>query len=116
MITFTANPNETILSTSYYLQKTFNQYRGTETLPIENTKGGLNPLWWASSIDSNTIYLKVSVPVRHCGFVDCRANITKVINSGNTSVPLSVDIDVPYSSVNGTIIVSHVCESPSILI
>jgi alpha-N-arabinofuranosidase len=87
LITFTANPNDTILSTSYYLQSMLNHHRGTETLPVENTKGHLNPLWWASQIDEtlNAVYLKV-------------------VNSGNQTVPLSVDIDATYFSVNGTIL------------
>jgi len=87
LITFTANPNETILSTSYYSQSLLNKYRGTETLPVESTKGGLNPLWWVATIDEakDAVYLKV-------------------INSGNTTVPLDVVIDAAYSGVNGTII------------
>lgn len=62
-------------------------YQGTETLPVKNTQGPLNPLWWASSINGNAVYLKV-------------------VNSGNASVPLTTQLDVSWSSVNGTIIVS----------
>ena len=88
LVTFTANPNETILSVSYQLEKMFNTYHGTETLPVTNTAGDINPLFWAASIEgeSNSIYLKV-------------------INSGNTTQSLSVDIDATYSNVNGSIMV-----------
>ena len=61
MVTFTANPNETILSASYYSQRMLNMYRGTENLPVSNTKGDFDPLYWVASIDtpSNAVYLKV---------------------------------------------------------
>ncbi|KAI9689643.1 MAG: hypothetical protein M1820_010141 [Bogoriella megaspora] len=87
MIAFTANHNETLLSVSYWQQWLFARFRGTQTLPVTNSKGDYNPLFWAASIDgpTNEIYLKV-------------------INSGNQTVPLDVNIDAGYSSVNGTII------------
>ena len=87
MIAFTANHNETLLSVSYWQQWLFAHYHGTQTLPIVNSKGDFNPLFWAASIDgpTNEIYLKV-------------------INAGNKTVPLTVDIDTDWSSVNGTIL------------
>ncbi|KAI9814218.1 MAG: hypothetical protein M1827_003384 [Pycnora praestabilis] len=86
-IAFTANPNETVLSVSYYEQQLFANYRGTQSVPVMNTQGDFNPLWWAATIDEplNAVYLKV-------------------INSGNNTVPLSVQLDQPYTNVNGTII------------
>ena len=74
---------------SYQLEKLFNTYHGTETLPVTNTAGDFKPLFWAASIEgeSNSVYLKV-------------------INSGNTTQSLSVDIDATYSNVNGSIMVS----------
>lgn len=68
MISFTAEYNQTVLSTSYYQQKMFNAYRGTQSIPVY---GELNPLYWAASIDNSTgvVYLKV-------------------INTGNNTIPL----------------------------
>jgi len=64
MIAFTANHNETVLSASYWQQKMFATYHGTQTLPVTNSEGDFNPLFWAASIDEplNVAYLKVSSP------------------------------------------------------
>lgn len=58
-ITYTAN--DTLASASYWQQWLFGNYRGTQTLPVMNTVGNLNPLWWVALIDelSNAVYLKV---------------------------------------------------------
>jgi len=87
LLAFTANPDETVLSVSYYQQQLFAHYRGTQTLPVTNTMGDFNPLWWVATIDEPTsaVYLKV-------------------VNSGNSSVPLTVGLEQAYSGVNGTII------------
>lgn len=89
LVSFTADYNQTVLSTSYYLQQLFAHYHGTETLPVTNSAGDFNPLWWSASIDgeANEMYFKV-------------------INSGNSSVPLTVNLGASYSGVNGTILVS----------
>lgn len=65
----------------------FAHFRGTQTLPVTVSKGGINPLFWVASIDTtiNAIYFKI-------------------INIGNSSVALGIDIDTSYSSVNGTIL------------
>lgn len=87
LVSFTADYNQTVLSTSYYLQQLFAHYHGTETLPVTNTEGDFNPLWWSASIDSdvNEVYFKV-------------------INSGNSSIPLTINLGATYSGVNGTIL------------
>lgn len=61
MITFTANHDETVLSTSYWQQYLFGRYRGSHSLPVTNKNGDFNPLFWAASIDNttNTVYFKV---------------------------------------------------------
>ena len=89
LVAYTANHDETVLSASYRLQQLFAHYRGTETLPVTTTSGDFNPLWWVATIDesSNAMYFKV-------------------VNSGNNSIPLTINLDVAYSSVNGTILVS----------
>lgn len=89
LVAYTANTDETVLSSSWYLQSLFSSYRGTETLPLTTTEGDFNPLWWAATIDEtvNVIYFKV-------------------VNSANTSVPLTIDLDVPIASANGSILVS----------
>lgn len=60
MISYEADPSKTVLSTSYWQQLLFAHYRGTETLPVVNTQGDFNPLYWQSSIEDNgSLYLKV---------------------------------------------------------
>jgi alpha-N-arabinofuranosidase len=59
LIAFDANPLHTVLSVSYYLQTLFNSYRGTESVGVKNTEGDFNPLYWASSLDERSVYLKV---------------------------------------------------------
>ena len=54
-IAFSANPSDTVLSTSYYMQSMFSRHKGTETLPIVNTKGGFDPVWWHASIDTGVV-------------------------------------------------------------
>lgn len=87
MITFVADHAQTILSASYWQQWVFARYRGTHSIPVTNSEGDFNPLFWAAALDENKneLYLKV-------------------INAGNSSVPLTVDIDTEFQSVNGTII------------
>lgn len=88
IVGFTANPSETVLSASYYLQQLFAHYRGTETVPVTMKSGNFDPLWWVATIDDaeNELYFKV-------------------VNSGNASLSLTIDLDVPFTSVNGTILV-----------
>ena len=87
MILFTSLWNQTTLSVSYWQRWMFAHYRGTQTLPVTVSQGGINPLFWVASIDDqiNSIYFKV-------------------INIGNGSVALGLDIDTSYSRVNGTIL------------
>jgi alpha-N-arabinofuranosidase len=61
LVAFTANPNQTIFSTSYYMQKMLANHRGTQTLSVKNTAGGINPLWWVATIDEaeGVIFVKV---------------------------------------------------------
>ena len=89
LVAFTANYNETVFSVSYYNQQLLAHYRGTETLPVTTVGGDFNPLWWVATIDTgeNEMYFKV-------------------VNTGNSSIPLTLNLDSSYSSVNGTILVS----------
>lgn len=95
LVAFTANQDETVLSVSYYGQQVLASHRGTETLPVTTVEGGLNPLWWVSTIDDAT---------NHVYF--------KVVNTGNSSEPLTLNFDTSLSSVNGTILVRHYSLSP----
>ncbi|KAL8718435.1 MAG: hypothetical protein Q9225_004434 [Loekoesia sp. 1 TL-2023] len=87
LITFDADPEHTVRSVSYHLQKLFNSYRGTHTLQVSNTQGDFNPMFWVATIDEvrNAVYLKM-------------------VNTLNQSVPLRVDLHTAYHGVNGTII------------
>lgn len=89
LVTFQANYDLTVLSASYYMQQLFGKCRGAETLPTTTVAGDFNPLWWVATVEEgdSTVYFKV-------------------INSGNSSIPLALDFDKAWSSVNGTMIVS----------
>lgn len=111
LVGFTANYDETVFSVSYYLQQLFATHRGSQTLPVKASKGHLNPLWWVATIDEtddfSTAYVKVC-PLNL--WVKRTSRLTQsykqIINSGNTSVPLTIELDEEYNSVNGTILVS----------
>ena len=87
MIQFDALSTDTVRSASYWQQWLFAHYRGTETLPVTASTGQLNPLFWVASIDEATDAIYV-----------------KVINTLNDTVPLNLQLDRSYQSVNGTIL------------
>ena len=88
LVAFTANYDETVASVSYYSQKLLASFRGTHTIPVTATTGQINPLWWVATIDEtlNVVYVKV-------------------VNSGATTIPLTLNFDVDYNSVNGSMLV-----------
>ncbi|KAI5845036.1 glycoside hydrolase family 51 protein [Morchella snyderi] len=60
LISFTADPEETALSISYYLQKLFSTHHGTTVLPV-TSDSKFGPLYWsASSTDNGGYYLKIA--------------------------------------------------------
>lgn len=61
LISFTARHNETVLSTSYWQQWLFSNFRGDCNIPVVNTQGDVNPLFWIGNIDneSGAVLLKV---------------------------------------------------------
>ncbi|KAH0612759.1 uncharacterized protein H6S33_009139 [Morchella sextelata] len=60
LISFTADPGETALSISYYLQKLFSTHHGTTVLPV-TSDAKFGPLYWsASSTDGGRYYLKIA--------------------------------------------------------
>lgn len=61
LIAFDADPAHTVLSTSYWVQRLFNAYRGTESVEVSNPEGDFGPLYWASSVDEEgkKVFLKV---------------------------------------------------------
>ncbi|KAF8428963.1 hypothetical protein EV426DRAFT_702739 [Tirmania nivea] len=85
LIGFTADPSQTVLFTPYYQSKLFATYTGTETLPIVNTNGDFNSLWWASSIE---------VPTSSKG---AERIFVKLVNSGGDSVPVTTELDRTYA-------------------
>ncbi|MCJ1310351.1 hypothetical protein MMC25_004015 [Agyrium rufum] len=87
LVVFDSDPVHTTKSVSWQMQSLFAHYRGTETLPVTDTEGGIDPLWWVAVMDepSGEIYLKMT-------------------NSGNHTIPLTVNFDLPFNSVNGTIL------------
>jgi len=86
-ILFDADPADDLRSVSYWQQVMFNAHQGTQTLPVIALQGGFNPLFWVASIDNitNAIYFKI-------------------VNAGNTTQSLSLQVDTPFVSVNGTIL------------
>ncbi|ORX38263.1 glycoside hydrolase superfamily [Kockovaella imperatae] len=87
MIVFQAQHNLTVLTASYWQQHLFANFRGTHTVPVE---GELNPLYWVGVVDesSGAFYLKI-------------------VNTGNQTVPLTLNFDSGYYSVNGTTLQSE---------
>jgi alpha-N-arabinofuranosidase len=60
LMAFDANPANTVLSVSFYLQKLFNAYRGTESVQVTNPQGDFGPLYWAATVNGEkSVYLKV---------------------------------------------------------
>lgn len=99
LISFTASPNRTILSTSYHQQSLFAHHRGTHTLPITPAKGTFDPLWWCAQIDTSTSTASSSVYIKLVN-----AAPTSLTNSTSGSIPLKLSFDSPLRAVNGTII------------
>jgi len=62
LISFDADPSHTVRSASYWGIYLLAHFRGTQSLPVTNSEGDFNPLFWAASYDepSNAVYLKVS--------------------------------------------------------
>lgn len=94
LLSFTANHDQTVKSASYIMEQLFAHYRGSQTLPVATVSGDYNPLWWVATIeaDESAVYFKV-------------------INSGNASIPLTIDSDSSFTSVNGTQITAPSLES-----
>jgi len=86
LISFEAQANRTVLTTSYWQQWLFSNFRGSQNVPVE---GDINPLYYIGNIDNSTgsFYLKI-------------------VNTGNQTVPLTLSFDTTYSSVNGTMLQS----------
>lgn len=60
LVAFDSNPLNTVLSVSFYLQKLFNAYRGSESVQVTNAEGDFGPLYWASSVDGGeSVFLKI---------------------------------------------------------
>ncbi|KAL7269769.1 hypothetical protein RUND412_007554 [Rhizina undulata] len=88
-IGFTADPNDTVLSASYYQSQMFSIYHGTESLPITNTAGDFNPLWWHAAIDDSTSTSRIYV---------------KLVNAALTTTPVTISLDINISQANYTIL------------
>ncbi|KAI5808653.1 glycoside hydrolase superfamily [Peziza echinospora] len=87
LIGFTAIPEETVLSTSYYQIQLFAKYRGIATLPIINTVGKINPLRWAASINQTSAGKKIYI---------------KIVNASKDTVPLTIELDADVRAGNAT--------------
>jgi alpha-N-arabinofuranosidase len=59
LVGFDADPSHTVLSISYWLQRLLNEYRGTESVTVRNTKGDFGPIYWAASEERGKVFLKV---------------------------------------------------------
>ena len=84
LLLFDADPENTVISPSYYQEQMFNLHHGTETLPVTVGRGEIGPLFWQASIEGEE---KVFV---------------KVVNAGDEGRVLGVRLDVGFESVNGT--------------
>ena len=77
---------------SYYVQKLFADYQGTQTLPVTAAGGGFGPLYWSATKSSTTTILKM---VNHNGSPQ-----TVVVNvKGSTATTATlVTLTAPNSS------------------
>ena len=73
------------------MQQLFAHHRGDETLPTTTVQGDFNPLWWVATVTEgdDTVFFKV-------------------INSGNSTVLLTLDFDRRFAAINSTTIISSV--------
>ncbi|KIM20377.1 glycoside hydrolase family 51 protein [Serendipita vermifera MAFF 305830] len=102
-IAFTADPSQTVLSTSYYMQRMFSHHKGTETLPVANTKGGLNPVWWHASIDTGSTNRIGDAEVDSTRYA--QGNIyVKLVNAAKQPAPITINFDTTITKGNGTIL------------
>ncbi|KAA8895832.1 alpha-L-arabinofuranosidase A [Sphaerosporella brunnea] len=95
-IAFTADTKDTVRSTSYYWQKMFSWYKGTETLPVRNSEGGFDPVWWHAAIDAE-----------ETGTLAAGRVYVKLINADTTPHAITLNLDVKVSTVNGTILTNE---------
>jgi alpha-N-arabinofuranosidase len=67
LISFTAKQTETVLTTSYWQQWLFSTFRGDCNIPVVNTVGDMNPLFWVGNInnESGSVLLKVRLSTTH---------------------------------------------------
>jgi alpha-N-arabinofuranosidase len=84
-IAFSANPNDTVLSTSYYQQQMFSKYHGEETLTVTNTEGDFDPVWWHAAKEGEKVYVKL-------------------VNAGPVEAPITMEFDFDVQGVNGTVL------------
>ncbi|KIM20379.1 glycoside hydrolase family 51 protein [Serendipita vermifera MAFF 305830] len=102
-LAFTADPSQTVLSTSYYMQRMFSHYKGTETLPIVNTKGEFDPVWWHASIDTGSANRIGDAEVDSTRYA--QGNIyVKLVNAAKQPAPITLSFDTAITKVNGTIL------------
>jgi len=53
LLNFNVNLADKVFSMSYYQEKMFNQYHGTEIVEVVNTAGDIFPLCWAASSEDD---------------------------------------------------------------
>lgn len=97
-----------VRSTSYWQQWLFNRYPGRETVEVaEMVQGGeegaWNPLFWVASVDEIAVMDESGHKHRH-GKKEISVVHFKIVNAGNTTQTLDLHLDVPFTSVNGTIL------------
>lgn len=85
LIAFSADPKDTVLSTSYYMNRMFSTFKGEETLTVVNTVGDFDPVWWHSSREGKRVFVKL-------------------VNAGTVKAPVTLDFDFKVAKVNGTIL------------
>lgn len=96
-----------VRSASYWQQWLFNRYPGRQTVEVqemveEGEEGAWNPLFWVASIDE----LSGVDELGHQKKMGKRRSAVffKIVNAGNTTQILDLHLDVPFTTVNGTIL------------
>jgi alpha-N-arabinofuranosidase len=92
MISFTADPSQDVMSTSYHLVQLYSGTRISETLPAPATDGGFGPLYWVAGQGATGSYiLKTAV-----------YNSTELTNS-TAPYPVYVNFDGVEAGAQGTL-------------
>lgn len=110
--------NEVLKTTSYYIQKLFAEYMGTETLPVTATNGSAGPVYWSAVKDDNSIILKLvnyygssgpanAITINALGSASSSARLIRLTAPNATSVNNLPALGGEATSLTESVITGH---------